>query len=341
MSREYPPLTRKKQKRKDGREWVVAKYSYIYAIVFFAVAVLGLLLGEESGLFIAPILAVVGVPFLVAAINCRVTMNTEQITVRNFFRISKTYSFSDIESWRRNTHYVYLYPVSGRRICIKREDDVDDGIKQLILRLKQNGAYEREGVSDSKLYWGNCSRPISQTMALIAAAFVALFFSMLIMSELATVSTRKEDLKSHTFTVTEVREVEDGFELYDKDTFYYVKDTELIEGRKPSDLAGTKVSVLTDEINTVWELTDRYRVSWYTFEEYEGYLGNDTLSIIIFIGLFGVASIAALTYFVLVLLAYHAPHKHPRMYEYFETTNIFGKGRVYTFTGLPSQKGNT
>lgn len=82
MSREYPPPTRKKQKRKDGREWVVTKYSYIYAIVFFAVAVLGLLLGEESGLFIAPILAVVGIPFLVAAINCRVTMNTEQITVR-------------------------------------------------------------------------------------------------------------------------------------------------------------------------------------------------------------------------------------------------------------------
>ena len=37
MSREYPPLTRKKQKIKDGREWVVAKYSYIYAIVLFII----------------------------------------------------------------------------------------------------------------------------------------------------------------------------------------------------------------------------------------------------------------------------------------------------------------
>ena len=339
MSRDYPPLKRKKQKIKDAREWVVAKYSYIYAIVIFAVAVL-CLIDTEVGLFMMPVFSLIGVLFLIAAINCRVTMNTEQITVRNFFHISKTYSFSEIESWRENTHYVYLYPVKGRRICVRRDDEVDGGLGDLSLQLKKRNIKEREGVSDSKLYWGNCSRPISQTMALIAAAFVALFSSMLIMSELATVSTRKEDLKSHTFTVTEVREVEDGFELYDKDTFYYVKDTELIEGRKPSDLAGTKVSVLTDEINTVWELTDRYRVSWYTFEEYEGYLGNDTLSIIIFIGLFGVASIAALTYFVLVLLAYYAPHKHPRMYEYFETTNIGRKGSVSTFIGLPPQKGN-
>ena len=340
MSREYPPLTRKKQKRKDGREWVVTKYSYIYAIVFFAVAVLGLLLGEESGLFIAPILAVVGIPFLVAAINCRVTMNTEQFTVRNFFRISKTYSFSDIESWRRNTHYVYLYPVNKRRICIKREDDVDERLEHLIARLQKSGAYELEEVSDSKLYWGNCSRPVAQTVSLILAGFFFVFPALLIISELVTVSTRKEDLKSHTFIVTEVREVEDGFELYDKDIFYYVEDTELIEGRKPSDLVGTRISVLIDEVNTVWELTDRHRVSWYTFEEYHSYLGNDTLSIILFIGFLGVASLAALTYFILVLLAYHAPHKHPRLYENFETTNIFGKGRVYTFTGLPPQKGN-
>ena len=115
MSREYPPLKRKKQKIKDGREWVVAKYSYIPAIVFFAMAVL-CLIDEEVGLFMMPILTLAGLPFLVAAMNCRVTMNTEQVTVRNFFRVSKTYPFEEIESWRMNTHYIYLYLVNGRRI---------------------------------------------------------------------------------------------------------------------------------------------------------------------------------------------------------------------------------
>lgn len=341
MSRDYLLLKRKKQKIKDSREWVVAKYSYIYAIVFFAVAVLGLLLGKESGLFIAPILAVVGVPFLVAAINCRVTMNTEQITVRNFFRISKTYSFSDIESWRRNTHYVYLYPIGGRRICIKREDDVDDGIKQLILRLKQNGAYEREGVSDSKLYWGNCSRPIKQTIAFIIVAFFALFCGMVIIGSIGALLTQKEDLKKHTLTVVDIHSEEGYMELYDGTYYYLIEEDLVVWQHSVSDLVGTKVTVLMDDSNTVWELTDVRGESWYTFEEYQNYTVGDWPSYIFFLVLFSTIAIGLIVYFVLVLLAYHAPHKHPRLYENFETTNIFGKGSVYTFTGLPSQKGNT
>ena len=99
-------------------------------------AVLSLLLGEEVGLFIAPILVVVGLPFLVAAMNCRVTMNMEQVTVRNFFRVSKRYSFKEIESWRMNTHYIYLYPVNGRRICIRREDDVEGRLENLVARVQ-------------------------------------------------------------------------------------------------------------------------------------------------------------------------------------------------------------
>ena len=339
MSRDYLLLKRKKQKIKDSREWVVAKYSYIYAIVFFAVAVLGLLLGKESGLFIAPILAVVGVPFLVAAINCRVTMNTEQITVRNFFRISKTYSFSDIESWRRNTHYVYLYPIGGRRICIKREDDVDDGIKQLILRLKQNGAYEREGVSDSKLYWGNCSRPITWTLIALFAGIIAMFFTLIMFDEVDNLLMQKEDLERHTFVVVDAHTDEEYVTLYSEDTQYDI-EYGVLNGQNLSDLddlVGTQVTVWVDAY-VVWELTDAKGVSWYTFEEYQSYRADSIWIALIFFLLF---SGGGAVFLILLLLAYHAPHKHPRLYENFETTNIFGEGRVYTFTGLPSQKGNT
>lgn len=338
MSRDYPPLTRKKQKTKDGREWMVSKYSYIYAIVFFSVAALGLLLGEESGLFIAPILAVVGVPFLVAAINCRVTMNAEQITVRNFFRISKTYSFSDIESWRRNTHYVYLYPVSGRRICIKREDDVEDGIKQLILRLKQNGAHEREGVSDSKLYWGNCSRPITWTLIALFAGIIAMFFTLIMFDEVDNLLMQKEDLERHTFVVVDVHAEEEYVTLYGEDTQYDI-EYGVLNGQSLADLddlVGTQVTAWVDSYD-VWELTDAKGVSWYTFEEYQRYRADSIWIALIFFLLFSGGGAVFLT---LLLLAYHAPHKHPRLYENFETTNIFGKGRVYTFTGIPSQKGN-
>ena len=337
MSREYPPLKRKKQKIKDGREWVVAKYSYIPAIVFFAMAVL-CLIDEEVGLFMMPILTLAGLPFLVAAMNCRVTMNTEQVTVRNFFRVSKTYPFEEIESWRMNTHYIYLYLVNGRRICIKREDDVDERLEHLIARVQNNGVFEREGVSDSKLYWGNSSRPIKWTMFVSFLSVFALFFAFCTVG-VATdaLLQKKENLKSHTFVVDDVRTSEDYVELYDGDDCYDIEYSDLDE-QNPVDLVGTKITVLVDEVHNVWELTDENGICWYTFEEYQNHQFGGIWAGLIFILLFGGPAIAVL---ILLLVAYHAPHKHPRMYEYFETTNIMHRGRVYTFTGLPPQKGNT
>ncbi len=336
MSREYPPLKRKKQKRKDGREWVVAKYSYIPAIVIFAVAVL-CLIDEEVGLFMMPILTVAGIPFLVAAINYRVTMNMEQVTIRNFFRVSKTYFFDEIASWRENTHYIYFYLTDGRRICIKREDDVDERLKQLIARIQSNGAVEREGVSDSKLYWGNCSRPIKWTLVVLFASFIALFFTLGTVGWAAdSLLQKKEDLQSHTFIVVDVHTEEASVVLYGQDVCYDI-EYELLGEQNPADLVGKKVTVLVDEVYAVWELTDANGISRYTFEEYQNYRLGSLWAGGIFFLLFGGG---ATVFLILLLLAYHAPHKHPRLYEYFETTNIMHKGRVYTFTGLPPQKGN-
>ena len=335
MSREYPPLIRKKQKIKDGREWVVAKYSYIYAIVIFAVAVL-CLIDEEVGLFMMPILTVAGIPFLVAAMNCRITMNTEQITVRNFFRISKTYLFEEIDSWRRNTHYIYLYPADGRRICIRREDDIDERTEHLIARAKNNGAVAREGVSDSKLYWGNCSRPITWTLIALFAGIIASFFTLITFDEVGHLLMQKEDLEHQTFIVTDVQTEEEFVALYSDDTRYDI-EYGLLNAQSPADLVGTQITVWADEADIVWELTDAKGVSWYTFEEYQRYRADSIWIVLIFFLLFSGGGAVFLT---LLLLAYHAPHKHPRLYENFETTNIFGRGRVYTFTGLPPQKGN-
>ncbi len=338
MSREYPPLKRKKQKIKDGREWVVAKYSYIPAIVILAVGVLGLLFDGEEGAFIAAIFAVVGIPFLVAALNCRVTMNTEHITVRNFFRVSKTYLFDDIDSWRENTHYIYLYPVNGRRICIRREDDVDERTEHLIARAKNNGAVAREGVSDSKLYWGNCSRPITWTLIALFAGIIASFFTLIMFAEVGHLLMQKEDLERRTFVVVNAHTEEEYIALYSEDTRYDIEYGPL-NGQSLADLAdlvGTQVTVwVYDDI--VWELTDAKGVSWYTFEEYQSYRADSIWIVLIFFLLF---SGGGAVFLILLLVAYHAPHKHPRLYENFETTNIFGKERVYTFTGIPTQKGN-
>ncbi len=320
MSRDYPPLKRKKTKIKDAREWVVAKYSYIYAIVVFAVAVLGLLLGEEAGLFIAPILAVVGLPFLVAAMNCRVTMNTTQVTVRNFFRISKTYFFEEIESWRENTHYVYLYPVNGRRICVKKDDEVDGGLGDLSLQLKKRNIREREGVSDSKLYWGNCSRPVQLTFFLFLMSLVLLFLTMCVGSGVQALLEREENLERKSFVVTDVLVDETYVHLYeDAENFYDFDQTDL-PAYDWNTLKGTRVTVLVDDIAGVWGLYDRYGNELFDFDD--SYNANKKGAIVMTV-ICGLLALIPLTMIVANLIAYKDPDRHPELYVWVESMHYW------------------
>ena len=321
MSRDYPPLKRKKQKRKDGREWVVAKYSYIPAIVIFAVAVL-CLIDEEVGLFMMPILTVAGVPFLVAAMNCRVTMNTEQITVRNFFRISKTYSFSEIESWRENTHYIYLYPVNGRRICVRRDDEVDDGIGNLSLQLKKRSIREREGVSDSKLYWGNCSRPVQLTFFLFLMSLVLLFLTMCVFTGIQALLEREENLERKSFIVADVLVDETYVHLYeDAETFYDFDQTDL-PAYDWNTLKGTRVTVLVDDIASVWGLYDRYGNELFDFDD--SYNANKKGAIIMTV-IFGLLALIPLALIIVNLVAYKFPDRYPELYVKVELMNYWSR----------------
>lgn len=319
MSRDYLLLKRKKQKRKDGREWVVAKYSYIPAIVIFAVAVL-CLIDEEVGLFMMPIITVAGIPFLVAAMNCRITMNTEQITVRNFFRISKTYSFSEIESWRENTHYIYLYPVNGRRICVRRDDEVDDGIGNLSLQLKKRSIREREGVSDSKLYWGNCSRPVQLTFFLFLMSLVLLFLTMCVFTGIQALLEREENLERKSFIVADVLVDETYVHLYeDAETFYDFDQTDL-PAYDWNTLKGTRVTVLVDDIASVWGLYDRYGNELFDFDD--SYNANKKGAIIMTV-IFGLLALIPLALIIVNLAAYKFPDRYPELYVRVELTNYW------------------
>lgn len=321
MSRDYLLLKRKKQKIKDGREWVVVKYSYIYAIVIFAVALL-CLVDVEVGLFMMPVFSLVGVLFLIAAINCRVTMNTEQVTVRNFFRISKTYSFSEIESWRENTHYIYLYPVNGRRICVRRDDEVDDGIGNLSLQLKKRSIREREGVSDSKLYWGNCSRPVQLTFFLFLMSLVLLFLTMCVFTGIQALLEREENLERKSFIVADVLVDETYVHLYeDAETFYDFDQTDL-PAYDWNTLKGTRVTVLVDDIASVWGLYDRYGNELFDFDD--SYNANKKGAIIMTV-IFGLLALIPLALIIVNLVAYKFPDRYPELYVKVELMNYWSR----------------
>lgn len=320
MSRDYPPLKRKKQKIKDAREWVVAKYSYIPAIVIFAVAVFSLAFWNDGGSIVAPIFAAAGIPLLVAAMNCRITMNTEQITVRNFFRVSKTYLFSEIESWRENTHYVYLYPVNGRRICVRNDDEVDGGMGDLFLQLKKRSIRKREGESDSKLYWGNCSRPVQLTLFLSLMSFLFLGSATGFCGGILNLSTKEEDLERKSFVVVDVLVDEAYVYLYESTENFYDIDQPNLPTYDWNTLKGTRITVLTDDITGVWALYDRYGNKVFDFEDSYNANKNEAIGMTAMCGIFALIPLA---FFVMTFLAYKDPDKYSGLWVWMETVNFW------------------
>ena len=322
MSRDYPPLKRKKQKIKDDREWGVTKYSYIPAIVIFAVAVLSLLLGEETGPFIACVLALVGLPFLVAAMNCRVTMNTQQVTVRNFFRVSKTYSIEEIESWRENTYYLFLYPTKGRRICVRNDDEVDGGVGDLTLQLKKRGIKKRDGESDSKLYWGNCSRPVQLTLFLSLMLLLFLVTAPAFLDGLVQLFTKEENLWRKSFVVEDVLVDETYVYLYESEENFYNFDPTDLPTYDWNTLKGTRITVLADDIAGVWGLYDRYGNEVFSFEDSYDSNKGESIGMTVMCGIF---ALIPLTFFVITFLAYKDPDKYSGLWIWMEHLNFWSR----------------
>lgn len=321
MGRDYPPLRRKKQKMKDAQGWVVSKYSMIPAAVFFAIGAISLLFWSEVQYYVALVCGVMGLPLLIAALNCRVTMDSDSLTVRNFFRISKTYDFTEVDSYRENRHYTYLYLTNGKRLRLRAEDEVDERFSHLFRRLKQSRTVQKEGVSHSRLYWGNCSRPVQLTLFLLVLSLVCLLAGAFAAVGMTELLKQEDDLTKVGFTVATV-ETEDFIFLYDGAGERYAVYTELGEGKDWHSLIGSRVTVYIDDTAEICGLTDAQGRAWFTVKDYRDaeFVPNLVLTLIAFAVflLFG-------TWIVLAFVAYRDPEAHPRLYEQFETMNFWSR----------------
>ncbi len=321
MGHDYPPLRRKKQKMKDAQGWVVSKYSMIPAAVFFAIGAISLLFWSEVQYYVALVSGVMGLPFLIAALNCRVTMDSDSLTVRNFFGISKTYDFTEIESYRQNQYYVHLYLTNGKRLRLRVEDEVDDRFSHLLRRLKKSRSVQRSGVSHSRLYWGNCSRPIQLTLFLLVLSLVCLLTGAFAAVGMTELLKQEDDLTKVGFTVATV-ETEDFIFLYDGAGERYAVYTELGEGKDWHSLIGSRVTVLVDETCEIYALTDASGRAWFTFAQYRDaeFGANLTVTLVAVLIAVGIGIMIALTF-----VAYRAPEAHPRLYEQYETMNFWSR----------------
>ena len=321
MGRDYPPLRRKKQKMKDAQGWVVSKYSMIPAAVFFAIGAISLLFWSEVQYYVALVCGVMGLPLLIAALNYRVTMDSDSLTVRNFFRISKTYDFTEVDSYRENRHYTYLYLTNGKRLRLRAEDEVDERFSHLLRRLKQSRAVQKEGVSHSRLYWGNCSRPVQLTLFLLVLSLVCLLTGAFAAVGISYLTLEEARLEQVSFTVAHV-EQDEFIHLYDENGERYSVYADLAEGMAWRTLEDERVTVYIDDTAEICALKDGYGRDWFTVKDYRDaeFVPNLVLTLIS-AALFLV--FAAMI--VLAFVAYRNPDAHPRLYEQYETMNFWSR----------------
>lgn len=312
----------KRKRLKENREWVVARYSCFPAVFFFVFGVISLFFWNDIGPWGAIVLGICGVPCLVYAVNYRISMDMSTFTVRNVLRVTKTYGFADVVSYRKNLHYTYLYLKDGKRIRIKIEDEVDDRLDKLLRRLKQNNVSPKRKTSSTRLYWGNCSRPVQLTLFLIALSLIAFITGALACVGIHTLTLEESDLEEIRFTVTQVEVTENVVYLYDTNEGMYDAAEALANGRNWFDLHGKHVRILTDGIGTICALTDSAGQRWFSYDEH--YADNFGVTLLLIL-VMGVLFFGGVTMIVLAFVAYHDPDAHPRLYDSYETMNFWSR----------------
>ncbi len=320
-------MSAKKQRRSvrhaDGTV-TVAKYNYIFGGIFGAAALLFLIAAIWESIYLAfgLILLVIALPFLIYAINYRVTMNKEGITVRNFFRVTTHYAFSDIRAYRENLHYTYLYFEDGKHIRIKDEDGEDVFLNRLLRRAEDAGAVKKKKTSGSALYWGNCSRPVQLTLFLGLMWMLGIVCAAIALMSVNELMLDESRLLHQHQTVVSVSSDGEWITLDTSDGSYHIVDSALAPERDWNDLEGHGITILTDSKGEMYALTDSRGEEWFTFEEYyESNFGGALGAAIVC----GVICLLPVVFTVLALLAYHDPERFSRLYDEFETMDFWRK----------------
>ena len=205
---------------------------------------------------------------------------------------------------------------------MRNDDEVDDGIGNLSLQLKKRGIKKREGESDSKLYWGNCSRPVQLTLFLSLMLLLFLATAPAFFGGLVHLFKKEENLDRKSFVVEDVLVDETYVYLYEnKENFYDFDQTDL-----PiydwNTLKGTRITVLTDDVTGVWALYDRYGNEVFGFEDSYDSNKSESIGMTVMCGIF---ALIPLTFFVITFLAYKDPDKYSGLWVWMETVNFWSR----------------
>lgn len=159
---------RRSSRKGRGSARVLCRFSKIPAVVFLVMgAVIAVLSFFEEGLrpeatvylYVGIACILVGLLLLIPVFTFRVTWEREALVWRSVFGVTRRYALSEIKSYRTNMHYTRFYLAGGRSFRVSSDYYDEDRMRAFLRCVRAAGGKKREGESDSRLFWGNCSRP--------------------------------------------------------------------------------------------------------------------------------------------------------------------------------------
>lgn len=302
----------------------LCRFSRIPSAVFIilgAVVALFSLWDEGVYLFAGAFCVLIGLMLLIPVFTFRVLWTEDTLIYRNIFGVTRFYALSEIECYRTNLHYTCIYLKNGKRFRVSSTRYESDQMRAFLQHVRKNGGKKREKKSDTRIYWGNCTRPVQLTLFL--SLFWVLAIPMILLSSLGVRALLSDEasLSRSKQTVSSVF-CEDGvatLELLDG-TVWFV-DMELAPERDWNALLNSRIEILADDMD-LCALTDANGQIWFTFDDYyaKEFAGN--LGIVLVCGL---VSLIAPAFTVLALLAYRDPKRHPRLYDSVERMNFWSR----------------
>ena len=151
-----------------GKARILCRFSKIPAVIFLVMgAVIAVLSLFEEGLrleaavylYVGLACILAGLLLLIPVFTFRVTWERETLVWRSVFGVTRRYALSEIKSYRTNMHYTRFYLASGRSFRVSSDHYEENRMRAFLYCVREAGGKQRAGASDSRLFWGNCSRP--------------------------------------------------------------------------------------------------------------------------------------------------------------------------------------
>lgn len=261
--------------------------------------------------------------FFVHAISFFVFLERDGISIRRFFLRERFYAYADFESYRVNHNYMVLYLRNGRQIRFKSENCDLDALAVLQKRLRVRGNSKKHAkASGSRLYWGNCSRPVQITLFCAFTALASLIGVGCLV--IGPIETPKENLATSVIEVVEIEldsESEDVILIAEDGAEYVVGASMTSYLGSSEQWKGAELRIWYDDFNNVCELRRRSGDQpIYTLEQYNADMRGVNIAVSVFFGLLALVHPIVLP---MILLAYRDPDKHPKLYEHWETDSLW------------------